>query len=1395
MSPSAEPRGPKHIFEEACAAFRSALTEDDRKLFKEFESAQSMLQEIGNHAKTHPVHHSRLTKCCKKIHGLAEKLSQYFEIINIFIQSNPEFAALAWGSLRLIFLVRNSLDSFELQLTDITTANKLGSNHILFLERICEMFENMGMLLPAYEEYATKMQARAQQQQKDTPDRLLKALAYIYTDLLQFCFDACKLLSKKSSRFLCLKSSFANSMNWTPFDVRYDQLLKRWKEHNQLMYLEMRVSSHVEQMESAAKLEEMLRKIEEKWGAQNEHTATLESKTIDRRLRQLIEWINPPKWTDLFEVSQSRRSPHTTNWFWDQASVKQWLSQHGSSAGESPLNMLSVQVLAAKPGYGKTTLCTALIENLQMGPQQTFQVGVPADIAQESLAFFYFDKQRPDSIQPTHALRAILAQLLHILRKDKDAIDILTIIWDQNQTGQLTAANNEISSALNLIMRRSGRLFLLFDGVDECTDQDAFFDFLTQMSYSPIIMSIALFSRPTIKIPNKLKQHCLLLNPGSLLNSSDIRTFLRPKIECLREDATLSSTVTVDIIVGQICERANGMFLWARLFISYLQSPMLSVRQRSEAMENMNRLEGLDSLYRAILESLEHQYSRQAKDNISRAFQLVAFAYRPLTVKELQYALAITPDRKMQPEDIIPNFAADLIRMSGALMETTSDNTVRFIHLSVLEYLLDPANTHAEFKSFDARTSMNRASGHRSCACCCLSYLYHSVEHEPLGGSAQAAPDRNIQTNRYPFLEYAAKYWSLHLLDLIQMLSQSPAEMEEEINDSIAGLASKFFSSPEAITVWIEASYMFGFLPEVGMRPNQKQLFDDSPANSSPESLRNNAVRCLQRLSQDLRDLNSSWAEVLSNSPNEIWEPSVSAFAKSPFWVSVYGSKISQFRSKNKTSETSICLKSQVSSDGRLLGVARLRIRPPDFTDFSVVYELWAVHYRELLFQDEIRIPEWTPFIQSIDNPRDSRIDSAFCFHFPVAMSADLSRIAVPGCVAKVDGECLDDLEDIKHCSMHFQPLSFSLPGHATDDLLPFNFSKQKFSESYALQISESGEFLFTLHKSLGLVEISPRIAVTLCLVTVYQDNSPKPNEKPDYRYMTSIAFKPDELGIVLHPYLPMAGFKHRGIIIVCLSKGKQQILENRGEGTILWDFANQGRRRKDPITFLDTGERKLRFSDCGRYFCDLPLSSFRVFQECVDSEMQSSNRRKYQGDVVPHSKSVKSRTLASTLSHSRPLNENKPAVQTAGTLIGAADATGMHAISDLEQVTAGAVILQTLREDGLMTSATLTQLPAWAADAPAALLNSQDDDSDNQRDMVRIVLNQPGENFQKYYISAQSRARPVELPVILERKRDTIPIFYGRGACTDQGEIRFTGEVRKRLGPDDGGVSKRIKQ
>jgi hypothetical protein len=48
---------------------------------------------------------SRLAACCRKIANFANSFAPYFDIINIFVQINPEWAGWFWGSLSLVFQV------------------------------------------------------------------------------------------------------------------------------------------------------------------------------------------------------------------------------------------------------------------------------------------------------------------------------------------------------------------------------------------------------------------------------------------------------------------------------------------------------------------------------------------------------------------------------------------------------------------------------------------------------------------------------------------------------------------------------------------------------------------------------------------------------------------------------------------------------------------------------------------------------------------------------------------------------------------------------------------------------------------------------------------------------------------------------------------------------------------------------------------------------------------------------------------------------------------------------------------------------------------------------------------------------------------------------------------
>lgn len=517
----------------------------------------------------------------------------------------------------------------------------------------------------------------------------------------------------------------------------------------------------------------------------------------------------------------------------------------------------------------------------------------------------------------------MLAQLLHRFRHDHDVLDIITLMWDQNTNGQTTASVNEVTAALRLLIARISRLFMIIDGVDECHDYSDFFDHLEEIRGFSSLLSLAMFSRPTLPIPCALTPNISQLHLTVPMNFASLKTFLQPRIRDLCRDGVIESTQALDDLVDLVATRANGMFLWARLLVDYLRSPNLTKRQRREALNNLTRLQGLDSMYQEILKSLEQNSWQPAYVNIVRAFQFVAYARRPLHVDELKIAVTIPLTRALDEDDDIGNFEKSLPQMSGALIELDNERRARFVHTSVMEYLTDDSRQNKLLDTV-SRLVQEKNLAQRSCASCCLSYLLYTIPPGPLSGEPRVIAERAVLRNRYPFLEYAAEAWSHHALEYFEKL---PERLSTECEHFIQ-LVSEFLSAKRAVTVWIETCWMLGQLPRVFPEQQSskgKQWACPQVVSSQTTQLLNTTADRLLQLSSELETLAVNWQDVLLESPYEIWEPSISAFHKSSIWETIPGVKIiAKCKDTGADAGKSICLKSQVADDGKRLGILRL---------------------------------------------------------------------------------------------------------------------------------------------------------------------------------------------------------------------------------------------------------------------------------------------------------------------------------------------------------------------------------------------------------------------------------------------------------------------------------------
>jgi hypothetical protein len=158
-----------------------------------------------------------------------------------------------------------------------------------------------------------------------------------------------------------LKGSIIDAVNWKPFDIRYDALLRRWEKHTECMEIEMRLSTNVDHMNNSDQLEDMLVELEKLRAFQDRQTTELRSgelgsfqteslksrptclRFIDQRVHRIKQWINAPTWSDTLDSARSRRSCNTTDWLFENSTVQDWLQWGLTDQMSESFKLLTVE--------------------------------------------------------------------------------------------------------------------------------------------------------------------------------------------------------------------------------------------------------------------------------------------------------------------------------------------------------------------------------------------------------------------------------------------------------------------------------------------------------------------------------------------------------------------------------------------------------------------------------------------------------------------------------------------------------------------------------------------------------------------------------------------------------------------------------------------------------------------------------------------------------------------------------------------------------------------------------------------------------------------------------------------------------------------------------------------
>jgi hypothetical protein len=598
----------------------------------------------------------------------------------------------------------------------------------------------------------------------------------------------------------------------------------------------------------------------------------------------------------------------------DEPDLTQVLVLKGMSANSREYTMLIR--IPGKPGFGKTVLSSLLIEDLQ-----TLSKPPKWTTTNHGHTFFYhFASERRNQCESSDALRAVLAQMVQTYRADKDTIDRVSVLMRTSSADASKANDNEILSAISIILTVYNHNILVFDGIDECGDHAEFLELIRDLCIRTTTR-VLLLGRPNVDLPLNFQHQTIHLRCS---NSQDIESFLKPRVHGWKQRKYISDETSSEMIVDKLVAHSEGVFLWTRLMAQYLERRALSPNERLEAILEPDEFKGLHGIYTKIINALELGYNKEIAI-IQKIFGFIAVSLRTLSVPELQTAVAIVPGKVTDVNSLITDFGDALPVICGALVEVQSDDSVRFVHASFRDFLSTGLSKESIF-------SLDEGSTNLRCSTICLSYLLYDLPSSPLSRQPGIQDSSQLEAS-FPFIKYSL-LWVDHVVLGFRVNGSYSQARTTEIRHDFYSILANFINSPYTISVWIEIARTFHMIPSLKPFISLYKAGPSETDHLSPFDTGKLAISLLTDLSVDLERLDQEWGYLLDQDPSAIWGPSITAFCKSSFWVTNKFTTISSMLPveaagdfQGSSQQRPILIQSQLSSSGKELGI--VLVMPP----------------------------------------------------------------------------------------------------------------------------------------------------------------------------------------------------------------------------------------------------------------------------------------------------------------------------------------------------------------------------------------------------------------------------------------------------------------------------------
>ena len=366
--------------------------------------------------------------------------------------------------------------------------------------------------------------------------------------------------------------------------------------------------------------------------------------------------------------------PSTCAWLLEHPTYCEWLGQdHG---------MLWIK---GKPGAGKSTVLKHALETAEREIEQAV-----------TLASFFFHG-RGASLQKN--VLGLFRSLLHqILKRNRNLLSKLTSIYKRRceTEGEFGKKWNWHEKQLQTFFKqhvvdaaRTHKIRIYIDALDECGEDIAveLVEFFRRFT-TPISICFSCRHYPFVA-----------LEGGNEIwveqeNAQDIKRYINDKI-----DTHVQQIDFAQIIRSEMVSRSKGNFQWVVLVLPRVLK-MHKSRKSLLAIQTMigNIPAELDELYTKLLQFVDDYERAQSL----RLLQWIAFAFRPLNLRELRLARVVGADttykslrecRKSElyvdTDEDMERIVCDLSKGLAEVVGNDSERVAQFVHQSVKDFLLE----------------------------------------------------------------------------------------------------------------------------------------------------------------------------------------------------------------------------------------------------------------------------------------------------------------------------------------------------------------------------------------------------------------------------------------------------------------------------------------------------------------------------------------------------------------------------------------------------------------------------------------------------------------------------------------------------------------------------------